>query len=268
MLSRANRYGQKLRNHPASPGVPLSDRIARERASHESGKVHTNSAAIHRRFRHLLGNPNALYGKKHFKEYIDRISPEALTLEIGCGEGLDLLQRRPFKLTAIDLSFRSLRGAQENYGAGAAVLQMDAHRTGFRDGSFDVVVGQSILHHLEYERALQEVYRILKVGGIAIFAEPLLDNPAAKLWRALTPEARTIDERPLSRAQIIRGDALFGSHDHRFINLVSTPVSMLTSFIFRQPDNALLLLAHRIDLMLERTAARYWMRTAYLVWKK
>ena len=160
------------------------------------------------------------------------------------------------------------RKARNRYGTETLLYQMDAHRTGFQEESFDAIVGRSILHHLDYDYALKEIHRILKVGGLAIFAEPLSGNPAARLWRALTPAARTKDERALSWRQITRGDSMFSCHHHRFVNLVSTPLAMLTSLILERSNNRLLRLADRIDRILERMPARYWMRTAYLVWRK
>ena len=270
LAMRASAKSDRRENSGRSPcpSSAVAARVARERASHECGAVFDKSAAIHRRFWHVLENPNAIDGARHFANCIDQVPPAGSVLEIGCGEGLEVLKYRPFKLSAIDVSFRPLPEARKRYGGKPLIAQMDAHRTGFRDGSFDAIVGRSILHHLDYESALTELYRILKTGGFAIFAEPLLDNPAARVWRALTPDARTADEQALSREQIRWGDALFTSHHHRFVNLVSTPLAMLTSLVLKQPDNRLLRLAHRLDLALERTPAKYWMRTAYLIWRK
>jgi ubiquinone/menaquinone biosynthesis C-methylase UbiE len=263
------RVDKRQKAHGAlSSSESIAARVARERASYECGTVFDRSAAIHRRFEHVLTNPNVARGERHFANYIDEISPNGYTLEIGCGAGVDVLKYRAFKLSAIDLSFRPLNEARRRYGQKTLIFQMDAHRTGFRDESFDAIVGRSILHHLDYESALIEIYRILKVGGVAIFAEPLSDNPAARLWRAFTPGARTVDEKALSRRQIHRGDSLFARHHHRFVNLVSTPLAMLTSLVLKEPNNRLLQFANRLDIALERTPARYWMRTAYLVWRK
>jgi len=49
----------------------------------------------------------------------------------------------------------------------------DVHRLAYPDNFFDVVFGSAILHHLlEYETVLAQIYRSLKKGGVAIFAEP------------------------------------------------------------------------------------------------
>ncbi|HQV00102.1 MAG TPA: class I SAM-dependent methyltransferase, partial [Bacteroidia bacterium] len=41
----------------------------------------------------------------------------------------------------------------------------------------DVVFGSSVLHHLEFEASLNEIYRVLKPGGRMVFAEPNMLNP-------------------------------------------------------------------------------------------
>src|SRR5690606_4505657 len=65
------------------------------------------------------------------------------------------------------------------------------------DASVDVLAGSGIVHHLDIPRAMQEVRRVLRKGGIAIFAEPMGHNPVVNWYRNRTPELRTPDEHPL-----------------------------------------------------------------------
>jgi len=48
---------------------------------------------------------------------------------------------------------------------------------------FDVVIGSSILHHLEIETAMKKIFEILKPGGIIVFAEPNMMNPQIALQK-------------------------------------------------------------------------------------
>ncbi len=75
---------------------------------------------------------------------------------------------------------------------------MDAHELVFPDDLFDIVVGNGILHHLDLPVCLASIERVLKPKGFALFIEPLAGNPLLKLFRVLTPRARTIDEKPLT----------------------------------------------------------------------
>jgi ubiquinone/menaquinone biosynthesis C-methylase UbiE len=102
----------------------------------------------------------------------------ARVLEIGCGSGTftgAIAERFP-RLTAIDVSPALLEVARSRH-AQVRLLEMDAHRTSFEDNSFDLVLGCSVLHHLEWSRALKEIHRILVPGGSLRFSEPNLANP-------------------------------------------------------------------------------------------
>ena len=47
----------------------------------------------------------------------------------------------------------------------------------YPDRHFDAAYGSSVLHHLDLDAALKEVFRVLKPGGRIVFAEPNLLNP-------------------------------------------------------------------------------------------
>lgn len=51
------------------------------------------------------------------------------------------------------------------------------------DAQFDVVIGSSVLHHLDVPAALVSIRRLLKPGGIMSFAEPNMLNPQVWLER-------------------------------------------------------------------------------------
>ena len=142
-------------------------------------------------------------------------------------------------------------------------------RSDFPDQSFDTIIGRGILHHLDFERAVREAARVLKPGGRLLCAEPLGDNPGAKLIRLLNPRSRTVDETPLTRQRIRFADNYFGGeHDHWFANLTSVPVGMLTSLLPLKADNLALRACDRIDAALMHTPLRTWMRYSVLNWQK
>jgi len=53
----------------------------------------------------------------------------------------------------------------------------NAESLDFAPASFDSVVGSSVLHHLDIERALSEIHRVLVPGGRIAFSEPNMLNP-------------------------------------------------------------------------------------------
>src|SRR5262249_42705690 len=125
-------------------------------------------------------------------------------LEYGCGEGwttLDLA-RRAAHVSAFDISPQAIDHAQLSVAkAGLAsrctLRVLAAERLDFPDEWLDAAVGFAIFHHLDMEKALAELHRVLRPGGMAYFAEPLATNPFIQLYRNLTPQYRTPDERPL-----------------------------------------------------------------------
>ncbi|MEO5371349.1 MAG: methyltransferase domain-containing protein [Magnetococcus sp. DMHC-1] len=86
-------------------------------------------------------------------------------LDLGCGSGVVMRCARPhFRFVAgLDLSVEILRLA----APAGAVTCGDAGALPFRDCSLDVVVCFAALHHLlEHAPLINEVYRVLKPGGI------------------------------------------------------------------------------------------------------
>jgi SAM-dependent methyltransferase len=51
-------------------------------------------------------------------------------------------------------------------------LSMSVHKAAVPDSSFDIVLGKAALHHLDLEAARNEILRVAKPGGIAVFSEP------------------------------------------------------------------------------------------------
>ena len=68
---------------------------------------------------------------------------------------------------------------------------MDAEATDFPKSSFDLVVVNGVLHHLDLNRAYQELSRILKPNGEVICTEALRHNIFINLYRKMTPHLRS-----------------------------------------------------------------------------
>lgn len=113
------------------------------------------------------------------------------------------LRARGARVCAIDISPKTielLNAAIEREGLAETCRGevMDCEKLGFSDETWDVVVGRSIVHHLETATAVREIHRVLRPGGKACVLEPLGTNPLINLYRRATPNARTPDEHPLT----------------------------------------------------------------------
>lgn len=113
--------------------------------------------------------------KKHLPE-------KARLLEVGCGAGSTtrgVAETFPdAKITALDLSLPYLKVAQDQLRKKPKVdfLQGDATKLDFKDGLFDCVYSVYLLHEMpsaERVKVLSEAWRVLKPGGLLIFADSL-----------------------------------------------------------------------------------------------
>jgi ubiquinone/menaquinone biosynthesis C-methylase UbiE len=251
--------------------VALTERVAREKDAYDHGTVHKESSKLQARFHHVFECPNSQRSERYLDDAINRYAKGRDMLDYGCYDGWmtpRFLEAKPSSITGIDISESAIATANAKYGDVAKFYTGDAHAMPFPDESFDLVTGRGILHHLDLKLALSEIRRVLRAQGTAIFVEPLGDNPGAKLMRAITPRARTTDEKPLTRPNIEDADQLFGGASHFFLNMVSVPLAMLTSLTPLGPENGLLRLADTADRFLARTPTKYWMRSVVLVWHK
>jgi SAM-dependent methyltransferase len=101
-------------------------------------------------------------------------------LELGCGTGYFTreLARSGAEVVAIDVSPELLEIARANFPAPNVQYQIEnAYALSYEDAVFDSVVGSSVLHHLEIEEALRDIYRVLKPAGTIYFTEPNMLNP-------------------------------------------------------------------------------------------
>ena len=96
----------------------------------------------------------------------------------------------------IDISDKAINKAKSLKLKNAEFICTDAHLLPMEKETFDCVIVNSLLHHLDLEKSLSEIYRVLKKDGYLIFREPLGTNPFFQLYRFLTPTARTSDEKP------------------------------------------------------------------------
>jgi 2-polyprenyl-3-methyl-5-hydroxy-6-metoxy-1,4-benzoquinol methylase len=108
------------------------------------------------------------------------LKPGMTVLELGCGAGhfTKELARSGADIVAIDVSPELLEIARANCSTPNVRYEIEnAYELRYGDAVFDSVVGSSVLHHLEIEKALRGMYRVLKPAGTIYFTEPNMLNP-------------------------------------------------------------------------------------------
>ena len=157
------------------------------------------------------------------------VEADARVLELGCGTGLfsRIFARTGCQLVALDVSEPLLEQARARTNNPRVEYRLgDAEQLDQPDASFEAVVGSSILHHLNLEPALTEMFRVLKPGGRFAFAEPNMMNPQIALQRHVPFLRRWAGESPEETA-FFRGRLSRQLHTVGFMNVNVTPFDFL-----------------------------------------
>jgi ubiquinone/menaquinone biosynthesis C-methylase UbiE len=129
-------------------------------------------------------------------------------LELGCGagEGAVYFALAGADVTATDLSPGMLAVVEKvasHHGVAVKTMVSSAEDlSSFASGSFDIVYGANTLHHVDIERCLDEVKRVLKPGGLGAFWDPVAHNPVINIYRRMASKVRTVDEHPIRRSEL------------------------------------------------------------------
>lgn len=163
-------------------------------------------------------------------------------LEIGCGAGTDSAQfaLAGARLTAVDLSYESLRVARQHLtvcGGSAGWVEADAERLPFIDGCFDLVYSWGVIHHTpDVPHAISEIRRMLRPGGelrVMIYHRMswvtlrawvrhalLKGKPWRSFRQVLASHVESIGTQAFTRKEAHR---LFGGYDNLRLEPVLTP---------------------------------------------
>jgi ubiquinone/menaquinone biosynthesis C-methylase UbiE len=140
-----------------------------------------------------------------------RLASGGRVLEVGCGRGAGsaLIKQafRPAVIHAMDLDIEMIRRAQTYLASEMreeiAFCVGDCTRLPYRDRTMDAVFGFGVLHHIpDWQRALAEIARVLKSGGIYYFEElypALYQNTLARRF-LLHPKENRFRSGDLQRA--------------------------------------------------------------------
>ncbi len=161
-----------------------------------------------------------------------RPGPSAVFLDAGCGVGYHCLAvaGRGYRCVGVDISECVLKEAQHNASqarlADRATFACEKlERLSFATGTFDVVHCRGVLMHIpEWEKALEELCRVLKPGGKLVILESNTTSVEAYVAGALR-----LARKPASRLSRTPGGLEFWSEQEGrpFVTRI-TRVSHLT----------------------------------------
>jgi SAM-dependent methyltransferase len=136
---------------------------------------------------------------RRVKMLSSHLKPGMTVLELGCGAGYftQELARLGADIVAIDVSPELLEIARTNCSSPNVQYQIqNAYALSYSEAVFDSVVGSSVLHHLEIEEALRDIYRVLKPGGAIYFTEPNMLNPQIAIQKNVPWVKRKLGDSP------------------------------------------------------------------------
>jgi tRNA (uracil-5-)-methyltransferase TRM9 len=122
----------------------------------------------------------------HIKEFLDGLQPNSIVLDIGCGNGKNMLYRNDIHVTGLEQSEELCKICRSR---NLDVIQGDARRLPFPDSTFDAIMMIAVIHHIdpaEHVTILNEIKRVLKPGGTCLITNWAVEQPADSR-RSFTP---------------------------------------------------------------------------------
>lgn len=158
----------------------------------------------------------AIFGKIKGKKILD--------LGCGFGETSVYFAKKGADVIAVDISNECIRIGKKlaqkyKVKKNCKFMHMLAEDLKFKNNYFDYIFGNGVLHHVDLNKAAQEVERVLKPQGTAIFIEPIPYNPVINIYRKVADKVRTPTEKPVSFKSIKSLNKYFKEVSHEEFHL-------------------------------------------------
>ena len=155
-------------------------------------RIKSESHLYEQHYLDYLGKPACLWINEIFtlRERVRRIQQHksaGTILDFGCGPGNTLAQfdSQRWKRFGIDISNASCQMAREK---GLCVECADLERANYLDNSFDVIMANHVLEHLdEPEAALKKMVRLLRSGGVLYIEVPNFNSVGSEAFKGKWP---------------------------------------------------------------------------------
>lgn len=112
------------------------------------------------------------------QRFLEKFSPFSRIVDIGCGNGRNMLYRDDLNIEGIDASKELCKIAQSR---GLSVVHGCMTKLPFKSKSYDGALMVASLHHLYYKndrhQAIQEAWRVLRPGGLLYIHVWAMEQP-------------------------------------------------------------------------------------------
>lgn len=150
---------------------------------------------------------NTIFPREYYYHLLGHLAGKKV-LEIACGNGIDacICAHNGAQVHAYDLSSSSVELVRRRAEANGLSNQIHLQVTGdfdqaFAGQTFDAIIGYAALHHVPMQGLAERIYDRLNPGGVAVFAEPVINSRALHRLRRCVPYSfweNTDDEVPLN----------------------------------------------------------------------
>ena len=124
---------------------------------------------------------------KYYFSLIKKLKKKTKLLEIGAGTGENTLRliKMNFNVCATDISPRSVEVMRQKYSKykNFSSKVADMNKLPFKNNSFDIISSAGSLSYGDNNIVMNEIYRVLKFGGKAVFVDSLNNNPIYRFNR-------------------------------------------------------------------------------------
>jgi ubiquinone/menaquinone biosynthesis C-methylase UbiE len=121
--------------------------------------------------------------------FLSQFNPGSELLDIGCGNGKNIISRPDLKFKGIDLSDELVKICTDK---GLDVIEASMTSLPFEEGTFDGFITVASYHHLSNDqdrtKALNEMYRILKTGGKGLIVVWAMEQPEDSTFHFTKPD--------------------------------------------------------------------------------
>ena len=111
------------------------------------------------------------------KQFLDTLPPNSSVLDIGCGNGKNMLYRKDLIMTGLE---QSTPLTEICHTQCLHVIQGTALSLPFKDNSFDAIIMIAVIHHInptEHIKVLKEIKRVLQPNGKCLITNWALEQP-------------------------------------------------------------------------------------------
>jgi len=246
-----------------SQSIRFNGRLLREYEHFERHYADESAAGINKLSdfdcrRYTNPPANTIFPREYYYHLLAPLKGKQV-MEIACGNGIDasICAHNGATVHAYDITSQSIAMTRKRAERNGVSNRVNLQSCGdfaqaFPGQKFDHVIGYAALHHIPMERLSQMVYDRLKPGGMAVFAEPVINSKGLDWIRNRLPFYHvmpTEDEVPLNDRDI----AEFAKPFDRMVRREFQCTSRIWPFF---PNNWPLALAlHKLDYYLMKVPA-------------